>query len=83
MKKLLVLGLLLATACGASVGFVAATSSDGDKWPYCIRIDEPLFSTVASEMFCGKDSALVQARANERMAMHTSAAKMTVVEVGK
>jgi hypothetical protein len=64
-------------ACGASTQLVAATTSDGTQYPYCLEVSYPVLTFKGDVLFCGT-LAQVQAEQAKAQALHPEATSTIV-----
>lgn len=60
VATILVVGLasMSLNACGASTQLVAATTSSGHSYPYCLEVTYPVLALQANVVFCGTVEAV-------------------------
>jgi hypothetical protein len=68
---------LALTSCGASTQLVAATTSSGHQYPYCLEVTYPVLSLQANVVFCGTVEAVQTESA--RLAKLYPRAKLAIV----
>jgi starvation-inducible outer membrane lipoprotein len=64
-KTLLIASIALVLAgCGASTQLVAATTTSGHQYPYCLEVTYPVLSLQADVVFCGTITAVQSEQAH-------------------
>lgn len=78
MKSLILACLALVTGCGASTQVTAATAANGDQFPFCFEVSQPLLSFRANLMICASTAMALEDRKVEAMKLYPGAKLMPV-----